>query len=293
MISGILPIDKPLGWTSHDVVRRVRRVAGQRSVGHAGTLDPLATGVLVVVLGSATRLSSYLLASDKEYCAEVVLGATTATDDAEGDLLRCAPVRGLSRSDIERAVGGFVGDIDQVPPRYAAVKRGGQKLYVLARRGEDVDVEARRVTISRVEVVRVDLPRVRLRVTCGAGTYIRALARDLGAALGVGGYLHALRRVRSGQFVVSDCAPLDRLTSANEVRAAILPPERAVLALSARVLSTGEAEAVGYGRAVEAADVHGSIRLYDRDGRLLALGEAVGGSLKPTRVFRGDDEGRS
>lgn len=293
MISGILPVDKPLGWTSHDVVGRVRRLAGQRAVGHAGTLDPLASGVLLLVLGTATRLSPYMLASEKEYCAEVVLGATTATDDAEGEMLTRTPVPPLGRDTIEAALARFEGEIAQVPPRYAAIKRSGEKLYVLARRGEDVVVEPRRVTIARIELVRLDLPRLRLRVVCGAGTYIRALARDVGAALGVGGYLHALRRVRSGTFAAGDCVPLGDLAAVGDVRAALLPPDRAVLSLPALALSASQAEDVRHGRPVAGSDVRGSIRLYGPDGHLVALGEAVGGMVRPTRVFRGDDEGRS
>lgn len=287
MISGILPVDKPLGWTSHDVVARVRRVAGQKAVGHAGTLDPLATGVLLLLLGRATKLSPYVMDSEKEYLAEVVLGATTATDDGEAPLLDRADPEGVTRDAIEAVVRGFIGTISQVPPAYAAVRQGGKKLYVLARRGETVDVDAREVVLHQIVVEQWQCPRVRLRVRCGAGTYIRALARDIGAALRVGAYLHALRRTRSGSFSWAECAPLEALTSRDDLVRVIVPPDRAVMGWPAALVTEEQASAIAMGQAVAGGEAHaGSVRVYDPRGRLIALAHG-GEQIKPFRVFEG------
>ena len=289
MITGILPVDKPLGWTSHDVVARIRRVIGQRQVGHAGTLDPLATGLLLVVLGKATRFSSYLMASPKIYVAEMVLGATTTTDDAEGCMQNRADVSHLSRSDVALRVSHFVGEIDQVPPLYAAVKRGGEKLYVLARKGETVRPEARRVTVYSIDMQDWQPPRLRIRVQCGQGTYIRSLARDIGAALGVGGYLHALRRTVSGTFTVAGSCPLDTLRSIDDVREQLRLPERAVLDWPAVVLNEIEVRSACSGRRIQThANIAGQVRLYDSRGGLLGLGEAAHGTIRPFHILAGE-----
>lgn len=288
MITGILPVDKPLGWTSHDVVARVRRVAGQKAVGHAGTLDPLATGVLILVLGRATRLSDELMGTTKIYCAEVVLGAATATDDAEGEMIRHASTEGLSREAIEAAVGRFIGAIEQVPPRYAAVRKGGERLYVLARRGETVEREPRRVSIERIEVLSWEPPRLRLRVVCGTGTYIRSLARDIGEVLGTGGYLHALRRTHSGTIGLGETVPLEGLQEREDVERALLPPERAVIGRPALVLTSAEEAWIVTGRPIEYEGVaQGSVRLYGSSGDLVALGRADAGRIEPYKVFSG------
>lgn len=288
MIDGILPIDKPLGWTSHDVVARVRRLAEQRAVGHAGTLDPLASGVLLLVLGNATRLSPYLMDAPKAYCAEVILGATTVTDDAEAPVQRLHDVSHLGAERIERCLDRFRGDIDQIPPAYSAVRQGGQKLYTLARKGVEVEAPARRVTISGIRLVSWSAPRLRLHVQCGSGTYIRSLARDIGADLGVGGYLHALRRVRSGTFGLEECRTMDQLAGRADVARAILAPDRAVWHWPAIVLGPPEVRAARTGRALRVGEApNGKVRLYDDAGALVALAESVAGLVKPYRVFDG------
>jgi tRNA pseudouridine55 synthase len=285
MYSGILPIDKPQGWTSHDVVARVRRLAGQRQVGHAGTLDPLATGLLLVVLGSATRLSSSLMASPKAYCAEVVLGVQTNTDDAEGEIIGRCECTAVTGEAIETAARTLVGAISQVPPAYAAVKQGGKRLYALARKGVEVRAEPRLVTVHVLRILSWERPRLRLYVECGSGTYIRALARDLGEMLGVGGYLHALRRVRSGAFRVEDACTLDRLVGEG-VAPFIRRPDLAVADLPAAVVGGAEARRVAHGGAVPLdADAASAIRLYDEAGRLLALARARDGVARPFLVF--------
>jgi tRNA pseudouridine55 synthase len=286
-LHGILPIDKSQGWTSHDVVARVRRLAGQRQVGHAGTLDPLATGLLLVVLGSATRLSRYLMESRKAYCAEVVFGTRTNTDDAEGIIVAsgdCDWSR-LRREKIEAAIPRFVGEIMQTPPAYAAVKQDGQRLYALARKGVDVRVEARPVTVHEIRILGWEPPRLRLFVECGSGTYIRSLARDLGDVLGTRGYLHALRRVSSGAFRVAEAATLEVMEE-HGVEPYLRRPDLAVISLPAVVVRGPEAFQVIHGAPVALRTcAAGMVRLYDELGRFLAVGEVRGSTLKPCLVF--------
>lgn len=287
MLDGILPIDKPQGWTSHDVVARVRRLAGQRQVGHAGTLDPLATGLLILVLGSATRLSSYLMEASKTYCAEVVLGTRTNTDDAEGVIVGQGDASGVSREDVEGVLSRFVGEISQVPPAYAAVKHKGQRLYTLARKGIEVEPEPRSVTIHHLQVLAFAPPRVRLVVECGSGTYIRSLARDLGGSLGTGAYLHALRRVRSGAFGIDDTCTLTRLAE-DGVQSHLRRPDLAVHNLPATVVQGEDVRKVLHGGPAPLTELTTShIRLYDEAGRLLALGAPHRDIVKPFLVFPG------
>jgi tRNA pseudouridine55 synthase len=215
-VTGILNIDKPAGWTSHDVVGKVRRLLGQKSVGHAGTLDPLATGVLLVCAGQATRVSEYLMAGRKVYRATVQLGLTTDTCDIEGAPIATAPVPELTQADLTQALGAFVGELAQIPPAFSAIKQAGVPAYQRARRGETVTLTARPVTIHQIELLAWQPPLLTLDVTCDPGTYIRSLARDLGAALGCGGTLAGLRRLRSGRFGVADAVSLDALAEANQ-----------------------------------------------------------------------------
>jgi len=241
LISGILPVDKPVGWTSHDVVGRLRRVAAQKAVGHAGTLDPLATGLLVVLLGSATRLSSYLMDTSKTYRAEVVLGGTTATDDAEAPPENPMDVQGISRRHIELSMARFVGDIEQIPPMYAAIRHKGEKLYELARRGETVERVPRQVQIERIRLDCWEPPIATIEVICGSGTYIRSLARDIGGDLGVCGYLRSLCRTPSGTFGPEDAVSLETLRDLAQVTAAVFPLDRAVQHLPAVALDAAAA----------------------------------------------------
>jgi tRNA pseudouridine55 synthase len=232
-VDGILNVDKPLGMTSHDVVAAIRKMArpggvsfsgsarrrpdtsGDRplKVGHAGTLDPLATGVLLVCLGRATRVSEYLMRSPKTYRATLELGVTTTTHDAEGEITSRSPV-GMTLEDVAAALPAFVGSIQQVPPRYSAIKRGGRPLYELARQGIEVEVPAREVEVYALDLVTWEPPHLVLDVRCGPGTYVRALARDIGQALGCGAYLSALRRTSSGTFHVSEAVELEILRAA-------------------------------------------------------------------------------
>jgi len=257
-------------------------------VGHAGTLDPLATGVLLVMLGQATRLSSYLMSAPKVYCAEVVLGASTATDDAEAPAQDVRPVTQVARTDIDRCLLSFLGPICQTPPVYAAVRQGGEKLYKLARKGVPVEPVARQVEIHRIHVQAWSPPRLMLRIECGSGTYIRSLARDLGAALEVGGYLHGLRRVASGAFHAEACYTLAELESAASIEGCLEPLDRAVLELPAAMLHPIDVQRVQHGLPILAErETDGLVRLYGTEGTLLALGEARGGQIRPVRVFTG------
>lgn len=214
MLNGIFIIDKAPGMTSHDVVARVRRITRQKRVGHAGTLDPMATGVLPVVVGQATRLVEYLSDADKAYRATLTLGMTSDTYDREGEIVATPDAAMPPRDDIERALDSFRGDIEQVPPMHSALKVGGKKLYELARQGIEVERKARPVQITRLEIEAYRPPHLQLFIECSKGTYIRSLAHDLGEALGIGALLDALVRTRVGAFMREDAITLDGLETA-------------------------------------------------------------------------------
>ncbi|HEV7812091.1 MAG TPA: tRNA pseudouridine(55) synthase TruB [Leifsonia sp.] len=222
--SGILLVDKPGGWTSHDIVARTRRLAGTRKVGHAGTLDPMATGLLILGLNSSTRLLTYIVGTDKEYLATIRLGSSTTTDDAEGETIEQAPAASLAavtEDAIRAGIENLTGEIEQVPSSVSAIKIDGKRAYARVRAGEEVVLDARPVTISEFEVLEVrrlaEAVDVDVRVVCSSGTYIRSLARDLGSAVGVGGHLTALRRTRVGPFLVEDARPIEGLDVASRL----------------------------------------------------------------------------
>ncbi len=208
----IIPINKPEGWTSFDVVNKVRRLTGVRKVGHAGTLDPFATGVLLVCFASATKKVNALMALEKEYQGTLVLGVETDSHDVTGKVVAQHPVPDLSRDQIERAVRQYVGEIMQTPPMFSALKHEGRRLYALARKGAQVELEPRQVTIFAFEVLEVTPPEIRFRVTCSRGTYVRALARDLGKDLGCGAFLKTLCRTRVGPYAVSSALSIEQFT---------------------------------------------------------------------------------
>lgn len=213
-MDAIFAIDKPVGPTSHDVVARIRRAARLRRVGHAGTLDPLASGVLVVALGNATRLVEYLTADDKAYRTVIAFGSETATDDAEGEITRTAPADHLDEPTITAALDAFRGTITQIPPSYSAISVGGERLHALARRGVSVTAPPRQVTIDAIDLVEWDAPRATIDIACGKGTYVRSIARDLGTALGSAAHVAGLRRTRSGTFRIEEAAPLETIEAA-------------------------------------------------------------------------------
>jgi tRNA pseudouridine55 synthase len=297
---GVVVVDKPAGWTSHDVVGRVRRLAATRKVGHAGTLDPMATGVLVVGIGKATRLLAYLSGADKAYAATIRLGASTVTDDAEGELLGLIDASAVTREAVEEAVRPLTGDILQVPATVSAIKVAGERAYARVRAGEDVQLAARPVTVSRFDVLAsrpaelegVPMLDVDVEVVCSSGTYVRALARDLGAALAVGGHLTALRRTRVGGFGLDVARSLEQLADepTDEPLPVLSLADAARATFPVRTLSADEATALGYGKAIApAADpaeaTAGTTAGIAPDGSLVALLEPRDGELRPVVVF--------
>jgi tRNA pseudouridine55 synthase len=285
--SGLIIVDKPAEWTSHDVVGKMRRVAGTRRVGHAGTLDPMATGVLVVGVEKATRLLGHLALTEKVYEATIRLGVRTSTDDAEGEVLGTAPAGQVAMEAIETGVAALTGPIMQVPPQISAIKVNGERAYKRARAGEDVELAARPVTVHGFDVtdVRVhdDVVDVDATVRCSSGTYIRSLARDLGAGLGVGGHLTYLRRTRVGPYDLSMARTIEQLTES----CVILPIGEAVSAAFPRMDVTDEqARVVSHGGRLAAAGLGaGPVGVFGPDGTLLALAEESGRAMKPLAVF--------
>ena len=286
-LSGILCVDKPLGITSHDVVGRVRRVAGLRRVGHAGTLDPLATGVLLLALGRATRLIEYLVGHDKVYETTVRLGQTTATYDAEGDVLEERPFTHLTLSQIEKALDSFRGDILQQPPIYSAIKQGGQPLYKLARQGKtEVERPYRPVTIHELTLLNWEPPYLLLRIHCSSGTYIRSLGHDLGEALGCGGHLSELRRLSVGDFGLETAVPLNDLTPDN-VTDYLLPPETAVRHLPRLDLPETAAADILQGKPIPQTGESSAelLRAYGPDGEFLGVVAAEDEQWRARKMF--------
>jgi tRNA pseudouridine55 synthase len=295
---GVLVVDKPAGWTSHDVVARVRRLASTRKVGHAGTLDPMATGVLVVGIGRATRLLTYIVGADKEYTATIRLGVTTTTDDAEGETLAVVDASGVTAAAVVAGAAALTGAIQQVPSAVSAIKVDGQRAYARVRAGEDVELAARPVTVSRFEIhdqrpARADdgsaVLDVDVTVVVSSGTYVRALARDLGAALGVGGHLTALRRTRVGGYGLDVARTLEELEAVPMDR----PIDVVPLAAAARAtfpvrdLSDDEARALSYGQSIGVLDAPAgqTVAGIRPDGELVALLEERGGAVRPALVF--------
>ncbi len=285
--SGLVIVDKPQGWTSHDVVAKIRRLAGTRRVGHAGTLDPMATGVLVVGVEKATRLLGYLTLSEKEYSGTIRLGETTDTDDADGSIVTHVPANNVTKPDLLRAVGDLTGEIRQVPPGVSAIKVDGRRAYRLTRDGQAPELAPRTVTVREFGVGELrpagEVLDVEVRVTCSSGTYIRALARDLGAALGVGGHLTALRRTRSGPYLASQAASLDQLAERFEL---IPLSQAAAAAFARRDLTADEARAVAHGVRLPATGAGPEpVAAFGPDGSLVALLTDSDGAARSLAVF--------
>lgn len=254
-LSGIVNVDKPAGMTSHDVVDAVRRMAGQRKVGHAGTLDPLASGVLLVCLGQATRVAEYLMAGRKSYRATILFGQTTTTYDVEGEVVTGGGRTDLDRAEIDAALAGFLGPIEQVPPIYSALKQQGQPMYKLAREGKEVECAPRMVEIFGLELLGWASPILTIEVTCSPGTYVRSLAHDLGQWLGSGACLAGLVRLRSGRFSLDRSVSLERLEEAfqhGQEADYLLPMDEALLDLPALILSQPDTQRVLQGQFLDA-----------------------------------------
>ena len=285
---GIVVVDKPAGMTSHDVVSRCRRIFATRKVGHAGTLDPMATGVLVVGVERATKILGLLTATAKSYAATIRLGRTTSTDDAEGEVLQDVSAAHLTDEAIMSGVAALRGEISQRPSAVSAVKIGGKRAYQLARAGEQVDIPARIVRVDRFDVRRIgrDGPFVDLdvEVDCSSGTYIRALARDLGAALGVGGHLTALRRTRVGGYGLDHARTLEQLAEDPVLSYSL--DQACLLAFPRRDVTAEQATDAGHGRPLPAAGLAGVYAATDPAGRVIALLQDSDSSTTSVVVIR-------
>ena len=303
IVHGLLNLSKPAGPTSMDMVRRIKRLTGVRKTGHGGTLDPIASGVLPICLGQATRLMSYLVDSTKVYEARLRLGAATDTFDSTGAVTATADASGVTREAFEAAMEAFRGPLLQVPPMYSALKKGGERLYELARAGVDVEREPRPVEVMRLELTDWAHPEATIEVECGRGLYVRSLAHDLGQALGCGAHLTGLVRLRAGPFSVEDAITLEEMeeaAAADRWQALLSPLDAVVQHLPAAVVSPATAYAVRQGRQVAlgawgglGALPDGPCRLYTTDGRLAALAgyKRNMGMWQPTLVFDVESQG--
>lgn len=291
VVSGVLVVDKPVGLTSHDVVQIIRRGTGIRRAGHTGTLDPRASGVLVVLIGPAVRLSEYVSASDKRYQATIRLGSSTDTFDAEGRVTSSAPVGSITEEQFEDILDQYVGEIEQVPPPYSAIKVGGRKAYEMAREGEEVNLEPRVIQVYSLELLEWDSPEAVVDVFCSSGTYVRSLANDLGNALGVGAHLVGLRRTKSGRFTLRDAVPLRRLQesfTAGDWYRYLIPAAEALAEWPMVELDADEVELIRHGHRVLAEPgSKGWARGVSEQGDLVALLEVdeEKSEWQPRKVF--------
>ncbi len=287
-LNGILPVDKPEGPTSHDVVAHARRALHTRRIGHTGTLDPFASGLLLLCIGSATRLAEYLVSLEKSYEAVVRLGARTDTDDRTGEIVAATDTwRALDPEAVSAAALEFQGDLWQVPPAYSAKKVEGQRMYERARHGEAVELPPVRVRVARLAVRALDLPDVKVEIDCSSGTYIRAIARDLGERLGVGGHLVSLRRTRIGAHEVGAALPLAALEDPEAVRRAWIAPAEALGHFARVEVSPAQAREISHGGPVAAPEASGTGAVaITLAGELIAIGEVAGGMLRPRKVFQ-------
>jgi tRNA pseudouridine55 synthase len=284
---GFLPVDKPAGPTSHDIVALARRGLGERRIGHTGTLDPFATGLLLLCVGAATRLAEYLAGLDKSYEATARLGIVTDTLDGTGEAVRTNEAwTGLGEAEVRAAFEGQVGPRRQLPPAYSAKKIAGRRAYALARAGEDVAPAAVDVQIFSLSVVAVDPPYVRFNLRCSSGTYVRAVARDAGETLGVGAHLTQLRRTAIGGFTTDRAIPVDRLADPTAVASALVPPLEGLSHLPAIHLDAGAAEDIRHGRAIGAPDgaPRGMVVLA-MNGAVVAMADSDGARLRPRKVL--------
>lgn len=286
-MNGIVIIDKPHGCTSHDMVNLMRRLTGIKKVGHTGTLDPMATGVLPVCVGSATKVADMLTLSDKCYMAEFVLGMITDTQDADGKVLTECAVD-CEEQDIRDAVNSFVGEIEQIPPMYSAIKQDGKKLYELARKGIEVERKSRKITIHSIDILKIDGERVTIKVYCSKGTYIRTLCEDIGIKLHVGAYMNTLRRVRTGPFTIEESHTVDELYGLKEegrLEEIFIPVDRMFEEYPAVSLNYKQVRSITNGIAMTYNGSDGLYRVYDEIGKFLCIGRIRDGKLKSEKAF--------
>mgnify|MGYP001029587195 FL=1 len=290
-VSGVLVVDKPIGLTSHDVVQIIRRGTGIRRAGHTGTLDPRASGVLVVLIGPAVRLSEYVSASDKRYQATIRLGTSTDTFDSEGRITASASPDSISEQRFEEALSQFIGEIQQVPPPYSAIKVQGKKAYEMAREGEEVELAPRTIHVYSLELLEWTPPEAVIDVFCSSGTYVRSLANDLGTALGCGAYLTGLRRTKSGRFTLRDAVPLRRLQesfSSGDWYRYLIPAAEALGDWPMVELDGDQVELIRHGHRVPALPgANGWVRGVSQQGDLVALMELdeAANEWQPRKVF--------
>lgn len=284
---GLLNINKPPGITSRDVVNRVGRALSGVKIGHAGTLDPLATGVLVVCLGPATRLVEYIQRMPKRYVGTFLLGRTSDTEDVEGNVTEIVDPPHPTLDQIELALPGFTGEIDQLPPAFSALKVGGRRAYDLARRGEQVDLKPRKVTIHEVSLKRYEYPEFELEIACGSGTYVRSLGRDIARSMGTEAVMSALQRIAIGEFRIAQACQIQQLTESS-MADFLLPPSRAVAELPSLRLTSDEIRRISHGMTIEnrwKSDVKEIAGLDESDRLVAILTPRSGGSLRPLRNF--------
>jgi tRNA pseudouridine55 synthase len=292
-VHGILLLDKPLGETSNSVLQKAKRLYYASKAGHTGSLDPLASGLLPICFGAATKVSAYLLDSDKQYRVRIRLGVTTATGDAEGEVIDTRSTDGVTEQDIVRTLDGFRGDIEQIPPMYSALKHKGERLYKLAREGVEVERQPRPVTIHRLEMVACELPEFELEVSCSKGTYIRTLAEDIGEALGCGAHVVALRRTGVGSFDSARMVDMPTLEAKAEegrdaLDALLLPMDEALADWNAVHLDADSSYYIRMGQAVlvPKAPTEGWVRIYDDQERFIGMGEILDdGRVAPRRML--------
>lgn len=284
MPCGIIIVDKPEGWTSQDVAAKLRGVFHERRVGHGGTLDPMATGVLPIFMGRATRAVEFFESAEKEYVAGLRLGLVTNTQDTTGEVLEEKPVT-VTREEVEAVLQQFLGKQQQIPPMYSAVKIGGKKLYELARQGKTVERKPRDIEILELELLEGEGAEYRIRVRCSKGTYVRTLCHDIGAALGCGGCMSSLRRTKAGCYELAQSVPMDELLSHNEPESLLLPVDSLFAHLPMHTVGEKQLKYVYNGAAVKASIPEGVYRVYAPDGAFLMVGRAKDGMLHTEKSF--------
>ena len=291
-LTGLLLVDKEPGWTSHDVVAKARGITGQRKIGHTGTLDPMATGLLVLCLGRATRLVEYMTGHDKYYEGEIRLGVTTDTDDAEGTAIATYPVPPITGEDLDAIAARFTGPQLQAPPAYSAVKVEGKRAYAAARAGSPLDLQPRPITVHALQLRAAGPDRLAIEVHCGAGTYVRSLARDIGAAIGCGAHLSALRRTQAGRFDVAGAVTISEMAAiagSGRLASILLPLDEGLLDHDAAILSIDHCRTLAAGGPVDVEPpTRGSeaARVYTTDGVFVAVGTIKSeGQIQPKKVL--------
>lgn len=286
-MNGIILVDKPQDWTSHDVVAKLRGILHERRIGHSGTLDPLATGLLVAFVGRATRAVEFAEADSKEYIAGLRLGIATDTQDISGSIIsRCDAIP--SRETVICAVNSFVGEIDQIPPMYSAIKVGGKKLYELARRGESVERKSRKISINSIDVVGEDGDDLLLKVSCSKGTYIRTLCHDIGEKLGCGACMSSLRRTAAGVFLIENAHNIEEIQAAaasGDLQNFLLPLDTLFAQYPVLTVNENRTKRLKTGNIINLNAPDGKYRVYSENGEFLLLGEIIDGKLKTIKNF--------